>query len=386
MLIYFLILFVVCYEKENLVKNPSFELLNNNNYPLDWNFVTGGAISSDSYSGRNSLHFKTMSTKNILSQFFTDTFEKGFRYKICAAFKLINVNNFQIYLQNREFTNDTYEGFYTDSYSGTLDWRKECYNTHHLLLTRTKFTLGFYAHPQEAPEGDIFIDDVSITRIDELLILGINNDRDEVFDTLNVVYRINTTRGNYSLSDWELTFKIKDDKNNIYYQNTEKPFSSFYEFSLNISNMRLKDNNFYKIEGTLKGLNNDIVQIYSYPFKKVGEILKRKVEFDKHGRMFFNGELFFPFGVCMEPYLKNFYLEHINRTHLNTILTTLTPSDLPWVNKTYDGRIKIINFLSLYTLNHSICQYYNEDGNYKNFIERINAVKKSSNYYGMVYK
>ena len=188
MFIYFLIFSIAYCENKNLVKNPSFELVDNKNYPFGILWTTG-EISSDSYSGKNGFHFKAISTKNIFSQFFTDTFEKGFRYKICAAFKLINVKNFQIYLQNREFTTD-YEATYSNSFSGTRDWKKECFNTHHLMLTRKKFTLGFYSLPQEGPEGDIFVDDVSITRINELLILGINNNRDEVFDPLNVAYRI----------------------------------------------------------------------------------------------------------------------------------------------------------------------------------------------------
>ena len=66
----------------------------------------------------------------------------------------------------------------------------------------------------------------------------------------------------------------------------------------------------------------------------------------------------------MERYLKNFYLEYINRTHLNTIIAVVQLSDLSLIDEKYEGRIKIIHHASYYTLNRSICQYYNEEGNY----------------------
>ena len=372
MYIYFLIFSIVYSKKENLVRNPSFEFVNNKNYPLEWNIVAEGGISSDSFSGKNSFHWKVTNTKLILSQFI-DYFEKGFRYKVCAAFKLINVKSFKIYIQNRNYT---YETTSSNEYSGTNNWEKKCFMTHHLTLKTGKYSLGFVTFAQEG-QGEIFLDDISIYRIDEFLLLGINNDRDEVFDTINIVYQINTTRGNYSLSDWELTIKIKDNKNHIYYENTGQPVSSFYEYSLNISYMGLKDNNFYSLEGTLKGLNDDVIEIYSYPFKKVSKIFKRKIELDKYGRMFYNGELFFPFGIYMLKDNKIKFLEYINRTHLNVIISNLIYSEMTWLEETFKGRIKIIRKLNyLYTLNHSTCQYYNEEENYNQFIYIVNIVKK----------
>ena len=56
--------------------------------------------------------------------------------------------------------------------------------------------------------------------------IGINNDRDEVYDKVNVVYQINGDKEDYNLTDFVLTTRIKDD-NNVFFTKNVK-MSSFF--------------------------------------------------------------------------------------------------------------------------------------------------------------
>ena len=73
--------------------------------------------------------------------------------------------------------------------------------------------------------GEIFVDYVSVRRIN--FRIGINNDRDEVYDKVNVVYQINGDKENYNLSDFELITRIKDNNNKTYY-NKDTEITSFF--------------------------------------------------------------------------------------------------------------------------------------------------------------
>ena len=68
--------------------------------------------------------------------------------------------------------------------------------------------------------SEIYIDDIPLRRID--FRIGINNDRDEVYDKVNIIYQINGYEGNYNLTDFELTTNIKDDTTKIYYNENKK--------------------------------------------------------------------------------------------------------------------------------------------------------------------
>ena len=46
-----------------------------------------------------------------------------------------------------------------------------------------------------------------------ILKISINNDRDEVYDTLNIVYQIENAIGEYSLNDFSILTYIKDANN-----------------------------------------------------------------------------------------------------------------------------------------------------------------------------
>jgi len=102
-----------------------------------------------------------------------------------------------------------------------------------------------------------------------------------------VVYQIDTDKGNYSLSDWNLTTRIKDDNLIIYETINDYINSSFFTVPINIEKLNLKNNHFYKIEVILNNLKDDIININSYTFKKIKKV-DRKVTFDEYGRMFLN--------------------------------------------------------------------------------------------------
>ncbi len=165
----------------------------------------------------------------------------------------------------------------------------------------------------------MFIDDISINRINDLLKIVINNDRDEIYDNVNIVYKIDTTRGNYSLTDWILITRIKDNDQIIYETKNEHINSSLFTISININKLNLKNNNYYKIEALLESKIDDAINIDTYTFKKINKI-ERKVTFDEFGRMYINNELFFPFGIYLHLVNQN-DLKQINRTHLNVIVS-----------------------------------------------------------------
>ena len=47
----------------------------------------------------------------------------------------------------------------------------------------------------------------------------------------------------------------------------------------------------------LNNKKDNIIDISSYPFKKIKNKIKRTVTYDEYGRLFLNGELFFPLAI-----------------------------------------------------------------------------------------
>lgn len=90
------------------------------------------------------------------------------------------------------------------------DWKKVCHITGIIKKPNKndRYYFGFYSFAQKDSVGDIYIDDISVRRIN--FRIGINNERDEVYDKVNFVYQINGCKENYNLSDYELIIKIKD--------------------------------------------------------------------------------------------------------------------------------------------------------------------------------
>ena len=349
---YFLFLFLfTIISCANLIKNPSFESVNINNQPEYWTPPKGGIISTDEHlSGQNSYYWNTSTNESkYLIQPIEHLFESHFKYEICINFKLTNLNHFQNVIRCKNYTEGIAEVFFSKIWKGTTNWTRECYITNELIGKYYLYNFALFTYPQNEI-GHVYIDDVSIYRIHDLLKIGINNDRDEVYNVLNAVYDINTTKGSYHTNNWEITTRIKDDNGTVYYEEYEKPNSSHYISPINITSVGLKDNNYYIIEGILESNIDDTIDTFSYPFKKIGKI-KRKVEIDKYGRMFFDEKLFFPMGIYTTSQWKNRDLFFINQTHLNFITGNITDiNDLNWLGTTFNGRIKVIQFVNFFKL------------------------------------
>ena len=189
----FLVLFSLIY-CQNIIKNPSFEEVENNKV-LNWNLGKGVEISSDSYSGKNSLHWRP--TNHSFSSYQAIPIEKGFQYEMCAHFKLINISEINggglvFLIQTSNKTSGVFEYFYSRGYYGNSDWKKACHITGIIENPNNdsdRYTFILYSSAQKETAGDIFVDDVSVRRIN--FRIAINNDRDEVYDNVNVVYQIN---------------------------------------------------------------------------------------------------------------------------------------------------------------------------------------------------
>ena len=132
--------------------------------------------------------------------------------------------------------------------------------------------------------SQVYFDDISVKRFN--FRIGISNDRDEVYDKVNVIYQI--IGGTYSLSDFELKTRIRDN-NKIFSENNIKISSLFFTNSIYIKNLDLKVNNYYQVESTLINKKDNITDVSSYTFKRINKI-KRKVTYDEYGRIFINNE------------------------------------------------------------------------------------------------
>ena len=250
--------------------------------------------------------------------------EKGFQYEMCAHFKLNNVRNgseegLLFLIQSVNKTEGIFEKFISKLYFGTLDWRIGCHITGVIQRKNgnsEKYYFGLYTGPQRETVGEVFVDDVSVRRVN--FRITISNDRDEVYDKVNVVYQINGHKDNYNLSDFELITKIKDNNNKIYYNKKTDITSFLFTKKISVDKLGLVNNNFYQVEGTLKNKKDNVTDTFSYTFKKINKI-KRNVTIDEYGRMYVNGELFFPFGSYLIT-VKQSDLALLNKTHLNFIM------------------------------------------------------------------
>ena len=303
---------------QNILKNPSFEEVDSNNKLLNWNIAPEVELSSISYSGKKALHWK-MTNKHISNSQMIKV-DKGYQYEICVQLKLVDLPRFGVgfCIESINKTVGTFEFYRSRGYSGTFDWKKLCHMTgiiqkHNGDLDQYYFAMYTLANTQT---GDVYVDDITVRRIN--FRIGINNDRDEAYDKVNVVYQINANPDNYTLSDFELTTRIKDNNNKIFCENKNIKISSlFFTKSMDIKKCGLKENNFYQVESILKNKKENTTDFSSYTFKKINKI-KRNVIIDEYGRMFVNGELFFPFGVySLNAGESDLML--LNRTHMNII-------------------------------------------------------------------
>ena len=376
MLILFLFSIIFC--DENLIKNPSFEEFDSQSHLTYWNVPKESEISSDSHSGEYSLHWKPLNKTMASYQYIN--LEKNYQYKICMHLKLKNIKSFQMYFTSQNNTKDYRERKDSNSYKETNGWEIICYTIGPIKRSSSesnKFIVGFYTHAQidETGTAEAFVDDVSVYRIKDILKIGINNDRDEVYDIVNVICQIKPNKGNNTLNDWDFILKIKDN-NNIYYNKNEKLISELFTIPIDINNMGLKENNIYIIEGTVKSKIDNTIEIFSYPFKKINKI-KRKVRYDQYGRMFINDELFFPFGIYLMGVTEN-DLSQVNKTHLNFILPyiQINNSIMDMIYNTQQGKIKVMYSIEdINSFDSNTCSDLNEEKNYKKYVDKINEFK-----------
>ena len=379
MLLIFCFSLIIC--EENLIKNPSFEEVDSDNKIKYWNVVKGSDISSDSHSGKYSLHWKPENKSMVNFQYIN--IEKNYIYDVCIHFKLNNITALQMYVISLNRTTDYREFYYSHSYKGTNDWKKECYTIGPIRKSSHNntnvFFLGIYTHAQidETGTAEAFIDDVSIYRVKDIVEVRLTNDRDEVYDVVNALVRIHPDKGNNSLNNWDFTIEIKDN-DTIIYENKEKLLSSSFTFPINITSYNLKDGNIYHVEAIVKSKKDNTEEIFSYPFKKIkNEINNRKVRLDQYGRMFINDELFFPFGIYLMKVEERDLIE-VNKTHLNFILpySQIKKTDMDMIYQTQQGKIKVMySVKDMYTFNSTTCSDMNEETNYQKFVNKINELK-----------
>ena len=179
----FILLISISYNK-NIIKNPSFEELNSNNKLINWNIDSLAHLSSDKHSGNFSLHWKQTNRSVVNSQYIE--LDKDFSYEVCAHFKLKDIigNGFRFYIGNLNYTAGFSDYHYSKYYNGTInEWKKECYNTKKIRRPNgylDKYIFIFFTSEDNNAKGEIFIDDISIYRINDFINITINNDRDEV--------------------------------------------------------------------------------------------------------------------------------------------------------------------------------------------------------------
>ena len=84
---------------------------------------------------------------------------------------------------------------------------------------------------------------------DDIFKIAINNDRDEVFDILNIVYQISDTIKKDSLNNCMISTKIKDENDNIIHSYEDIIPSSFlFTIFKKITKLKeIKNNNYYQI-------------------------------------------------------------------------------------------------------------------------------------------
>ena len=272
--------------------------------------------------------------------------EKNYQYEVCTFIKLINMigSGFHLRLSSANQTNESREVFYSRFLVMDHDWQKYCFITDIIkkpINNNAPYFLGIVTYELNYTGGEVYVDDISVKRIN--FRMSINNDRDEVFDTVNAVYQsILGNKEDFDLKDFNLIIKIRDN-NKILKEEKISISSLFFTYPINIKKLKLKDNNFYQVEGIFKNEKENTTDILSYTFKKINKI-KRNVTFDKYGRRFLNEELVFPLRIyTLSASEKD--LMNINKTSLNIIKPSypLTENQMDLIHS--QGKLKVIHIL-----------------------------------------
>ena len=186
----------------NIIKNPSFEELNAQKKLINWNVDTLADLSSDRHSGNYSLHWNQTNRRVVNSQYIE--LDKDFNYEVCVHFKLKDIvgDGFRFYIGNLNYTPGFSDYHYSPKYyNGTNNWEKACYNTKKIMRPNgylDNYIFIFFTTEDNITKGEVFIDDISIIRINDYINITINNDRDEVYDKVNLVYELDIKKGNYT--------------------------------------------------------------------------------------------------------------------------------------------------------------------------------------------
>ena len=159
----FFLLFSTIY-CQNMLKNPSFEEVENNQVK-NWRLGEGiQLITLDNNSGKKALYWKQ--TNHSISVLQTIPVEKGFQYEICAHFKVKNIpdiqkDGFTFLIDTSNKTNGFREMFSSRSYNGNLDWKKACHISGIIKKTINKaynYYFCLYSVAKKNSTGEIFVD------------------------------------------------------------------------------------------------------------------------------------------------------------------------------------------------------------------------------------
>ena len=157
-------------------------------------------------------------------------------------------------------------------------------------------------------------------------------------------------------------------------------FESSFSFtdSINIQKIKLKENNFYQVESMLNNKKDNIMDISSYPFKKIKNKIKRNVTYDEYGRLFLNGELFFPLNIGTYA-AREEDLKLINQSHFNIIhpFFNIERKKMDRIDSLYQGRVKVINPLNFtaFTFPEPNAIAYKEEIYKKDIVDKVNELK-----------
>ena len=177
----------------------------------------------------------------------------------------------------------------------------------------------------------------------------------------------------YNLSDFELTTRIKDDSG-IFAEKTIKIPSFSFTDTISIKKLNLKDNQFYQVESTLINKKDNKTDISFYPFKKIKNKINRNVTYDKYGRLFVNGELFFPLGIVTSYYRESdLYL--INQTHINIYYARINKAVIDKIYSTFQGKVKVMFPLNSTSFFNASTIEQREENYKKNIVEKVNEFK-----------
>ena len=268
---------------ENLLVNPSFETLREDTgMPVNWDYYKGFDVSNEFHSGSKSVHIVPPKEINISSQ--SIIVSKGNRYDVCIYYKTRNVNTqLQFYIET--YSESHYEGFYStiQTIKGTVDWTQSCFTTDVVSCPNGNYySFGYYTINGDNA-GDVYIDDVSVFQSNDYLRnVAINNDRDEVEDTINVVFHTYVEGTVVDANSWKMiTTIIDNDGKEMGSLESVGITSNLRTVKMDVSKLNLKANTFYKVRGTLINNELNVNQNKEYPFKKIDKT-KRKVIFDEY--------------------------------------------------------------------------------------------------------